>query len=937
MEKRKYKIDIRTLHIIGGVVIGLAFILDVLQKMHLINGLLYVGNEYIYYLFSLIFTVATLGSTLLSIIVSVSNNKILGLQLREIVSLTNSPLKIERIIIEALIVVAVSICALAIGFCNTMTGLAGFLICFLIYHSFILCRIVFNKQYSKDIVYSSISAATSIKADYVHSWIMQLLGAIENSDISSEEEYLELIKKAIAPEEPKQEQPAQNTSEESAAEEPKQEKNAKDASEESAAEELKQKNLAKDTSEEAAAEEPKQEKNAEDASSEPAAEELKQKNLAKDTSEEAAAEEPEQEKNAEDASEEATEKGIESKKATGKTSKKSAKKIPKDTSNEVKREFFDLVAKRIPSVFSKSCMYQSYVDSYKRILRLNDPSCKYFDEWSITSNYIMSFKYAEPKELANLNIAGTIEDIIMCNFLSEDEKELNCYRLFDVLLSNRSINETDRLEAVYAGFCALLWLDDDYGYSEVRVKTAIRVFRNKVLLAKDFTQGKKVYAYMLKAAYTRNQYRSSKCYASFLSQIVRMIYFWAFLEAETLSEQRRRWIATVPDSVVETTDNATLSISFLIGQHHNRMVEFLIEDAFGGTLSDPLDYWPDILNGKSVVCTNENKIKFALWFYSIWGYGISIFPIEQYISFDAEEKLVLYKSICVAACEEFTSTGKELTIHAKENVSKLQRLYKKPTQMPETQLTMSFDAINKQIMQINILQFGVEHDPSKNSIYDKLIEELQRHSDIVLDESLSLKDADVFEIFPFLCLKNDAYDSIIVYGIKSYLENIVNEHIRKSLPEVQLCFNKEGVVTLKEALSSGGYHYCNYLFYNDWGIEQSARASQEYSELKTLVDSIPYRHTYVIRENIFLRTDNISCNCSIDDLRAEDLKEEQLESYLSQYKVADEQYNIDGGVYHKTAAIEYFGKTRFLLHVKIKIVTNICKDSGFQITFKEYK
>ena len=46
--------------------------------------------------FSLSFTVATLGCTLLSIIVGVSSNRVLGLQLREIVSLKNSPLKRKR-------------------------------------------------------------------------------------------------------------------------------------------------------------------------------------------------------------------------------------------------------------------------------------------------------------------------------------------------------------------------------------------------------------------------------------------------------------------------------------------------------------------------------------------------------------------------------------------------------------------------------------------------------------------------------------------------------------------------------------------------------------------------------------------------------------------------------------------------------------------------
>ena len=49
--------------------------------------------------------------------------------------------------------------------------------------------------------------------------------------------------------------------------------------------------------------------------------------------------------------------------------------------------------------------------------------------------------------------------------------------------------------------------------------------------------------------------------------------------------------------------------------------------------------------------------------------------------------------------------------------------------------------------------------------------------------------------------------------------------------------------------------------------------------------------------------------------------------------VAIEQYNIDGCVYNKTDAIDYFKKTRILLHATLTVATEINSESGFRITF----
>ena len=786
----KYRVSITTL---GIVFVAIGIILDILIKTNVLNAFIIVGDSYNNSIFTLIFTVATLGCTLLSIIVGASNNRVLGLKLREIVSLTNSPLQLKTMIIIILSMVIASIPLLAFDCIDAMTFLAIILLLYIIYCTVILCLIVFDKEYTKEIVQTNLKEKLNIKPEYIQNWITALYSSMKENDIASEEEYLSLLNSAA----------------------------------------------------------------------------------------------------------------------------------------ESQEKFSDQIGKQISQLFSESYKYQPFVDSYKRILRLNKPSAILFDERTITYNYIKNLRYADPKEIDKINLPGLVDSIVMCEYLNEEEKTSNCYWFFSAVLGNRNMSETDRLSVVYYGFCSLFQLNDNYGFGEIRTKIAILLFRDEVLLADNFEFGKKIYTRIIKAIYIRNRYHSSKPLASILSQMVRMLYFWSYLEVGTLSEERRNLISTIPTCIVETIDNASLSINDLIEEHHCKMVDFLVEDSFRDSWVDPLDYYSDLQNGKALICTPENKIKFALWFYSIWGYG-NTFPIKRDLS-AFKDKILLYKSVCVSASQEF-EISKELTQRAMQSIKKLQHLFHKPYQMPKHRLSTLYDEINNQITQVNSLLSNTEKCTIPD-ICDKLNHKMKEDAEIPLDESICLDHSSVFMLVPILCYKKADYTSSIVYSLRSAITKIVNMTINKRLRTVTLSFDKKGVITLKNELKENSFSYRNYYFYDDWGIKQETRETQEYKELVELVDSITYKNNPHLNNYLFLNLDDVKLNYSVEEMQMKDLDGEDLEKHLLQYRVADEQYLIDGAVYNKVSAVEHFKQTRFLLFTKIKVDTNVQDTSGFKIEF----
>lgn len=244
------------------------------------------------------------------------------MQLREIVSLKNSPLKLNTMIIGSMIIVGISVPALAFELTTSITILAVFLISLIIRHTIVLCKIVFNKEYTEELVKAHLSDSNNVKPEYIQCWITALYITIEENDISSEEEYLSLLKSAA----------------------------------------------------------------------------------------------------------------------------------------EEQTQYRDQIEKQLQKLFATSCMSQTFVDSYKRILKLNEPNINLFDERAVVYEYLKSIRYAEPRVLNELNLPGTIDSIVMCDFLSDDNKVSYCYWYFDNVLDNIESRDNEKLIVAYNGLRRLLWL-----------------------------------------------------------------------------------------------------------------------------------------------------------------------------------------------------------------------------------------------------------------------------------------------------------------------------------------------------------------------------------------------------------------------------------------------------------------------------------------------
>ena len=154
---------------------AVALVYDILIKCGLSLPTVIVDENYIYYIFSLIFTVATLCCTLLSIIVGVGNDKVLGLKIKEIVSLKASPINLAHVIVFSILIILLSIPALFFNLMSFMTTLALTLLIMLMFNTITLFKIVFDYNYSSEIIMKSVVEYNCFKPSYVLKWIQKIL------------------------------------------------------------------------------------------------------------------------------------------------------------------------------------------------------------------------------------------------------------------------------------------------------------------------------------------------------------------------------------------------------------------------------------------------------------------------------------------------------------------------------------------------------------------------------------------------------------------------------------------------------------------------------------------------------------------------------------------------------------------------------------------
>ena len=189
--KKIIKKHLHEILLLALLVVG--FFVDIAIK-HIGKALIYVDDGYLGSLFEVVCTVAVLGNAILSIIIGIAEQKVLGIPIQNALKKTRFGTNTLHSITITLATILLSTCAYAFEAYNTITLLLVFVVTVIGVSSIKIWCILSDVEEQKKIILEIICNSQSEElAAYIGSWFQHLQTAISLKDQNSIDRYLNLL------------------------------------------------------------------------------------------------------------------------------------------------------------------------------------------------------------------------------------------------------------------------------------------------------------------------------------------------------------------------------------------------------------------------------------------------------------------------------------------------------------------------------------------------------------------------------------------------------------------------------------------------------------------------------------------------------------------------------------------------------------------------
>ena len=782
------------------LIITVGLILDLVIIFTGIEPIIRVDDGYLQSLFAMVFTVGTLSSSILAIIISALNSGNYGFTVKQYESFKCSPLKMKHILVVSAVLILISIAENSLLLYNsiTLTGIA--LLAYYIFNSWIIFRMVSEREYAKELINKELKSE-GIKTEYVYNWMNGLKSALAMKNTKEIETCTEFLKRTM-------------------------------------------------------------ESGNEDAKS--------------------------------------------------------------------------LIQNEISEAFAVSNNNYSFMDSFSKVLRLNDSS-ELFDEYDIILTYCKKLRYESITGLRSFNVSGTVDAIISSDVLTYDKKvDFVLYILYNYF-DNSIISLDDKLDLINPVFERIVCFDRNDSVNSVKERIILLFYKEQILKNSNYIEAKKIFDRLSDYLFLRERVSNNEYLADTVAKIIRALYFWCYFETETLSQVHRDNLQKLISKKVQTIDNAAICISNVNRKFANQMVQQLIKDAVNHKYMDTFDYFSRYQNGKNIFWDSNNKIRFAFWLFLLYFSFNFSFSILDYCNKDDENYLLDARGLYLNVRDEFDIDTKLLTTRAKKNLEQLGDLLGLRVAVSDSLQKRMYKGINEEILKIN-QSIETRSGCEDNEIVKYLAEMCSQGSDsnsLVWDHSIPLSEKAEYIFVERVCLSNYKNpEKTVARSIYHFLTYIVNEMVIRVLPKVTLTFDLKGVKKLLEKIRSlDKLSFRNYTFIDDWGLNEDVRKSSEYKELSELIKGTDKRFVQGISAECFLNIEKICFNYTVWSITKEQLTDGEVNEILSNNKLNDNEYNINGSVCDKTEAEKLVREEYQKIIATLSISTNVNSDSGFQVKF----
>ncbi len=594
------------------------------------------------------------------------------------------------------------------------------------------------------------------------------------------------------------------------------------------------------------------------------------------------------------------------------------------------------------NIFSTACFKIGFVNAYKKILCFNDNNNPLLNSAEIALEYINTISFSPESNIYQYNIPATIDDIIE-NLEAESFLKIRySYNYFFAVFENNIINKLTK-DVFIKEIIEKLSIIYDNENGKIKKDLLLYIFKDFVLENENINERLDLFSVIIEKISDnisdRNEY-----YVAFISEVFRAIYFYAFYENDTLQNEYQKELLTLFLYSRQNKNKGNYNLCLLILNNGRKITEWLCNDALNSREHiDKFDRFPSKrFFVKQINWTQANLIIFAFIFYLAFSFlRTRTFPLYDIIkshNIDTKTGIFICKIITqVYDIEDVKNNNFLLKQNIQQQVQNMQKCLNCKQQIPQSLINSNFDKFNSLLKEL--IQQTISHNTKSNNLNIKkikaeIINKFNEDDKFKFNKKLSLKNTVPITMSPSFT-KKISYETndIIPLINKDDIEHCIDEIVRDVLPVVTINFGISGINILKENLKKGKYKYRNYDYINDLGIKQEVKQTEDFYDLRKLLNNIKLDKTHAIHDYIFLKTENIEFNFEIVDLRLTEPSDADCNEFINSHKIADGKYRIDGMLFNYTDAVKYVQSAYRLEHSAIKLVTNIDKNGGFKVNF----
>lgn len=604
------------------------------------------------------------------------------------------------------------------------------------------------------------------------------------------------------------------------------------------------------------------------------------------------------------------------------------------TASDEEHPINNSISRHLPHLFEIACEKIGFVSAYAILTRINKIRPNGFvDSEELAKNYLESLKYSGTGDIHIQSLPTAVEAIIEQMELEKWEKINLVYNCFCAVFYNSNLLKNAKHDLLAGILDCICYLREN-DFEDIKQQVLRQIVKREIIL-NDNEDSRAALFHMLTASLLRrNRHEDNPAYISVVAEIYRAFYFYIFHEKESITKEYRNGLLSLYKSEQTQKDLIAVSYNYLVKDQVKNICTWLAKDSakYNRNRSTFWDYFSPAMEWKRMVWSDESTIRFAFCFFSLLSYGRAENPFVEILDSDSYTEIEKIK-----VCEVITQLYEQgqLNQHAKDTIQEIETMTEIPqlhsdyfargdSNYFQNKLSELLTTANRHARELSVtpdeeIRKFVQKELDENGVFD-------------MDDNVPLRHCTHRHLIPDFVEISSYQQKQSTQRIAHNVKQIMDEVISRKLPEVRINFGLEGVHTLLEKLTSGGYQYRNYTFVDDYGITAAVRETADFKTLCEYISKIPFDRNRDIQPYVFLKEPKVRYNLKVK-YKQETPSEEDCAKYVKHRQIAEGTYQIGSHRFDYSHAVGYVMNNFRLEFVDVLIRVEVNKDSGFKVNF----